>query len=238
MEFIPAIDILEGNVVRLRQGRYEEVTVYAKDPLEPARRFVDAGARRLHVVDLDGARDGSPKNTSVIERLAGLDLAVQVGGGIRDRTAAERLFSAGVARVVLGTAAVRNASFVSELAKEYPVVVAADAREGKVAVEGWQEGTGVSLQALAADADRWGVDAILYTSIERDGMREGPDVEGTRDLQALLTADVIASGGIGTLDDLRVLRAAGVRACVSGRALYSGVFSVEDAIRAAQGDRF
>ena len=234
MEFIPAIDILDGKVVRLKQGRYDDVTVYADDPLEPARRFVDAGARRLHVVDLDGARDGSPKNTAIIERLAALALAVQVGGGIRDRQTAERLFTAGVTRVVLGTAAVRDSEFVRELASERSVVVAADARDGKIAVEGWREGTGVSLEALAADADQWGVEAVLYTSIERDGMREGPDVEGTSQLQALLTADVIASGGIGTLDHVRALRDAGVRSCVSGRALYGNAFSVEEAIQLAE----
>ncbi len=235
MEFIPAIDILDGRVVRLHQGRYEEATVYAADPLEPARRFVDAGASRLHVVDLDGARDGTPKNLPALERLARLPLAVQVGGGVRTREMADRLYEAGATRVVVGTAAVRDPDWVAELAREHPVVVAADARGGDIAVEGWREGTGLSLSRLAADADGWGVEAILYTSIERDGTGVGPDVRGTAALQAKVSATVIASGGIGTVEHLTALRDAGVRACVSGRALYGEAFTVAEAIQIAKG---
>lgn len=240
MELIPAIDILEGKVVRLHQGRYDRVTTYADDPAEPARRFQDAGAKRLHVVDLDGARDGEPGNVAAIERiLAATSLAVQVGGGVRDRAAADRWLDAGAARVVFGTAAVKSPKTVRALSREREgsVVVAIDARDGEVAVEGWLEGSGRQAPELAVEVDSWGVAAMLYTNIARDGTREGPDVEGTAALQERVRATVIASGGIGTLDHLRALVDAGVRATVVGRALYSGAFTIEEAFRVAGGGR-
>lgn len=235
MQLIPAIDILGGRVVRLKKGRYDDVTVYAEDPLELAQRFVDAGCERLHVVDLDGARDGSPVNIQVVERLAALPLAVQVGGGIRNRDVAARLYKAGATRVVLGTSAVRDPKFVAELASEHPVVVAADGKGGMVAVAGWMESTETPVATLVGEAEGWGVEAVLYTNIERDGMKSGPDVAGTAALQRGTQVEVIASGGIASLADLESLRDAEVRACVSGRALLDGVFSVEDGVRVAEG---
>lgn len=238
MELIPAIDVLDGKVVRLQRGRYDQVTVYADDPAEPARRFHAAGATRLHVVDLDGARDGSPGNVRAIERiLEAVPLEVQVGGGIRDSASAERWLSAGASRVVFGTAAVKAPEIVRGLCATRPgtVVVAVDARGGEVAVEGWVEGSGRDATELAREVDGWGVAALLYTNIERDGTRDGPDVEGTAALQRAVGATVIASGGIGTLEHLRALAAAGVRATVCGRALYAGAFTLEQAFAAAEG---
>jgi phosphoribosylformimino-5-aminoimidazole carboxamide ribotide isomerase len=236
VELIPAIDLLAGNLVRLHKGDYAAVTVYSNDPPAFARRFYEAGARRLHVVDLDGAREGMARNVDVIRAiLAAAPLAVQVGGGIRDRAAAERWFEAGVQRVVLGTAAVKQPELVQDLCAQHPggVIVAVDARGGEVSVEGWLEGSGRGAHELALQVDGWGAAAILYTVIDRDGTREGPDVEATAALQAEVRATVIASGGIGSLEHIRALGAAGVRAAVCGRALYSGAFSLEQALAAA-----
>jgi phosphoribosylformimino-5-aminoimidazole carboxamide ribotide isomerase len=230
MEVIPAIDLLSGAVVRLREGRYDRVTTYDGDPVEAARMFVDQGAARLHVVDLDGAREGSMKNAAIIERMAALPIALQVGGGVRSRETAERLYGLGVRRVVLGTVAVSNPELVRELASAHEVIVAVDARAGRVATQGWTADSDIGVFDLAADADGMGAAAILYTSIERDGTGSGPDVTGTAALQRDLRATVIASGGIGSLDHLRALKDAGVRACVCGRALHDGVFRFDDAL--------
>jgi len=236
LDLIPAIDLLDGRVVRLHKGRYDEVTVYSDNPAEQVKRFYDAGARRLHVVDLDGARSGEPTNMGSIDAiLKAAPMAVQVGGGIRDRAIAERWFAAGVARVVLGTAAVKTPDFVRELCAARPdgVVVALDERDGEVAIEGWLEGSGQPLDVLAAEVDTWGVAAVLHTVIDRDGTREGPDVLATAALQAKMKATVIASGGIGSLDHVIALARAGVRAAVCGRALYSGAFTLEQAFAAS-----
>lgn len=238
MELIPAIDILGGKVVRLHQGRYDEVTVYSDDPAAMAEKFQAAGAKRLHVVDLDGARDGKPGNVTAIESiLARTKLVVQVGGGIRTKDSAERWLDAGASRVVLGTAAIKNPDMPQALAsaRAGSVVIAIDALGGEVKVEGWLEGTGTKATDLARIVDGWGVAAILYTNIERDGTREGPDVHSTAALQGLVGATVIASGGIGSLDHLRALNAAGVRSSVCGRALYSGAFTLEEAFAASEG---
>jgi phosphoribosylformimino-5-aminoimidazole carboxamide ribotide isomerase len=236
MELIPAIDLLGGKVVRLTRGRYDQVTVYSERPVEQARLFYDAGARRIHIVDLDGAREGEPKNLTVIEAmLRAVPVGIQVGGGIRDEATAARWFSAGAQRVVLGTAAIKQPALVQDLCRKYPdgVVVAVDERDGEVAIEGWLEGSGVSAQELAARVDDWGVAALLHTVIARDGTREGPDIDATLALQAQVRATVIASGGIGDLGHIRSLAERGVRAAVCGRALLSGAFSVESAFAAA-----
>jgi phosphoribosylformimino-5-aminoimidazole carboxamide ribotide isomerase len=236
MELIPAIDLLGGKVVRLTRGRYDQVTVYSERPVEQARVFYDTGARRLHVVDLDGARAGQPQNLAVIEAiLRAVPVRIQVGGGIRDREVARRWFEAGAERVVLGTAAVKQPEFVQQLCAEHPggVVVAVDERDGQVAVEGWVETSGVDAQTLAQRVDGWGVAAVLHTVIARDGTREGPDVDATLALQSVIQATVIASGGIGELAHIRELAARGVRAAVCGRALLSGAFSLPDAFAAA-----
>jgi phosphoribosylformimino-5-aminoimidazole carboxamide ribotide isomerase len=239
MEFIPAIDLLGGQVVRLHKGDYAQVTVYSDDPAGQARRFHQAGATRLHVVDLDGARAGRPGNRDAIERIleAAPGLRVQVGGGIRTREAAEHWFVAGAARVVLGTIAIKDPALAQGLCAEHPdgVVVALDARGGMIAVEGWLEHTDRPLFEVAREVDAWGAAAILFTDIDRDGTREGPAVLPTAELQRAVKATVIASGGIGALDDLAALRDHGVRAAVCGRALYSGAFDLSEAFRVAKG---
>jgi phosphoribosylformimino-5-aminoimidazole carboxamide ribotide isomerase len=239
MELIPAIDLLGGKVVRLHKGDYAAATVYSDDPPAQAREFHAAGARMLHVVDLDGAREGAQRNVPVIEAiLRAVPLRIEVAGGIRDEATAERWLAAGVARVVLGTAAIKQPELVERLCRRHPggVVVAVDARGGQVAVEGWLEQSGKSAHELARQVDGWGAAAILFTVIERDGTHEGPDVAATVALQAEVGATVIASGGIGSLDHVRALAAAGVRAAVCGRALYSGAFTLREALAAAAGD--
>lgn len=239
MELIPAIDLLDGKVVRLHKGDYAQVTVYSDDPAGQARQFAELGATRLHVVDLDGARSGKPGNRTTIEGMlkAAPGLQVQIGGGIRTREVAEHWFSLGARRVVLGTVAIKQPELAQALCKAHPdgVVVALDAKAGMVAVEGWVETTGKSVFDVAREVDGWGAASILYTDIERDGTREGPAVDATARLQESVRATVIASGGIGSLADLTALREAGVRSAVCGRALYSGAFTLADAFRVCAG---
>jgi phosphoribosylformimino-5-aminoimidazole carboxamide ribotide isomerase len=235
VELIPAIDLLDGRVVRLHQGRYDEVTIYAEDPVAEAKRFADQGATRLHVVDLEGARRGEAAHAALVERIvASVGIAVQVGGGVRDAAAAERWLASGAERVVMGTAAVKDPETVAALCAAHPgrMVVAIDARAGEVAIEGWEKGSGVHAEELAGRVDAWGAAAILFTDIDRDGTRLGPAVASTAALQRLVSATVIASGGIGELDHLLELARAGVRSAVCGRALYAGAFTLPDALAA------
>ncbi len=237
MLLIPAIDLLDAKVVRLTRGDYATAEVYSDDPVAMARRFEAEGATHLHVVDLDGARDGRPGNVRTIEAIvASTGLQVQVGGGIRDRDAARRWLEAGAA-VVLGTAAVSKPELVRELCASdgERIVVALDAHGAYVAIEGWAETSEVRVDELAPKVQEWGASAVLYTNIARDGTRIGPDVEGTARLQRTLTIPVIASGGIGALEHLAALRDAGVRRVVCGRALYSGAFSLAEGLGAAAG---
>ena len=237
MELIPAIDLLDGKVVRLHQGKYDEVTVYDNDPVAMARRFEEQGAARLHVVDLEGARSGEPAHVEIIRGiLRETNLQVQIGGGVRNEEVAAQWMDAGAARVVLGTVVVKAPGVARAICERYPegVVMALDARDGKIAVEGWQEQSGHDLVELAQEVDGWNIGAILFTNIHKDGTREGPDVEGTAGLQSHVDTTVIASGGIGSLDDLRALSAAGVRSAVCGRALYSGAFTLSEAFAALE----
>lgn len=236
MKFIPAIDLLDGHVVRLHKGDYDAVTSYSADPVSQAIAFREQGAEDLHVVDLEGARSGAPGHFALMERLVRESgLRVQVGGGIRTRDVAERWFEAGAARVVLGTIAVRDPELAASLCAGHPegVVIAIDARGDTVAVEGWREETSRGVRELAEQADSWGAHAILYTDIERDGTGVGPAVARTAALQEGLSAMVIASGGIGELSHLSELAASGVRAAVCGRALYDKRFTVADALVAS-----
>jgi len=232
VELIPAIDLLDGKVVRLHQGKYDEVTVYHDDPVSMAKQFEEAGAERLHVVDLEGARRGQPAHVAIIQGiLRETNLQVQIGGGVRNEAVAAQWMDAGAARVVLGTVVVKAPEVARAICDRYPkgVVMALDARDGKIAVEGWQEQSGQDLVELAKEVDGWNIGAILFTNIHKDGTREGPDVEGTAGLQSHVDTTVIASGGIGSLDDLRALSAARVRSAVCGRALYSGAFTLAEA---------
>ncbi len=239
MELLPAIDLLGGRVVRLHKGEYDAATMYENDPVAQARSFAEAGASRVHVVDLEGARSGRPAHAHVVEAiLREVSIAVQVGGGIRDSETARGWLAAGADRIVLGTIAVRDPALARALCESHPGrgVIAIDARGDEVAVDGWREASGARVDELARAVDAWGAAAILYTDIARDGTGEGPAIERTAALQGVVEADVIASGGIGALAHVRALRDAGVRAAVCGRALYEGAFSLRDALAFARGE--
>lgn len=229
MLLIPAIDIKNGQCVRLRQGRMDDATVFGDDPVAVAERWADAGARRLHVVDLDGATAGSPVSATVIRRIteACPDLPIQVGGGIRNEETVEAYLDAGVRYVIIGTKAVNAPHFLGDLCLEFPgrVIVGLDAKDGKVAIDGWSKLSHHDVIDLARQFERDGVEAIIYTDIGRDGMMQGVNVESTRALARAVTVPVIASGGVSTRDDLRALCAAaadGVTGAIIGRALYEG----------------
>jgi len=240
VDLYPAIDLRAGRCVRLRQGAYDQETVYGDDPVAVATGFADAGAAWIHVVDLDAARTGEPVNRSVVAAVAAaVPVPVQSGGGVRDQAAAEALLHAGVARVVLGTAAMEDPDLVRRLATRHPggVAVGLDARAGDVALRGWTEGSGVTLlDAVARFADA-GVAALVVTDIARDGMLAGPDADGLAAVLAATEVDVVASGGVASLDDLHALAAleAGGRrlaGAIVGTALYEGRFTVVEALAA------
>ena len=235
MLIVPAIDLLGGNVVRLYKGKRESAKVYSNAPADIARGFVQAGAKLIHVVDLDAAF-GDGDNRATVTALAATGAEVQVGGGVRDVGMACALLDAGARAIVLGTSAVKQPEMVKTLCKEFPgcVVVAVDAHGDKVAVEGWAEKTDIDAGDLAARAVEWGAAAILYTDITRDGTGVGPNVEATARLARVLhPVPVIASGGIGSLEHLRALALAGVPQAIVGRALYENKFTLGEAFEAA-----
>lgn len=236
MKVIPAIDILGGHVVRLRQGSFDEVTIYNADPIDQAKRWIAAGAEIIHVVDLDGASTGKPVNIATVEAIARMvDVPVQVGGGVRSLETLDRLFDAGVARVVLGTALVSDPEFVTAACARYAGVVAGiDARDGKVAIEGWKQGTSHTVAEVVAELASLGVRRLVYTDISLDGMQTGPNVAAYGDLIATTDVAVIASGGVSTIDDIRALAAvAGIEGVIAGRALYEGTLDLTQAIAVA-----
>lgn len=229
MLLIPAIDLKDGKCVRLRQGRMEDETIFADDPMDMAQRWVDAGARRLHLVDLNGAFAGRPVNADVVHRIAEAfpDVPIQVGGGIRDEDTVQLYLDAGVQYVIIGTKAVRAPHFVNDLCLEFPghIIVGLDARDGKVAIDGWSKLSHHDVIDLAQRFERDGVEAIVYTDISRDGMMEGVNVEATAKLAREISIPVIASGGISSLDDIKALLAVpdeGIMGAIIGRALYEG----------------
>ncbi len=241
MDLYPAIDLLGGQCVRLYQGDYDQSKVYGEDPVAQALAFESEGASWIHIVDLDAARSGSATNSDAIGAVAeAVSIPVQTGGGIRDHASAEAIFELGVTRVVVGTAAMENPGFVRELAARHRVAVGLDARGREVAVHGWQQGSGRDVIEVAGSFASDGVEALVVTEIGRDGTLEGPDTEG---LSAVLSASaipVIASGGVGTVDDLlrlRDLRSAGrsLAGAIVGRAIYEGSFSVSDAVETLSG---
>jgi len=237
----PAIDIQGGRAVRLRQGRFEDETVYRDDPLQAARDWVAAGAKQLHVVDLDGAREGEPRSLEHLQRITGeLRVPVQYGGGLRTIEAVRGAFAAGATRAILGTAAFRDVDLLDTAVAEFGdrVVVSVDVRGGHVATAGWTETLELpATEAVVRLQDR-GVRAFVYTDADRDGMLDGPDVEDVRRLAAVVRGRWIYSGGIGSaehlraLADLRLLNLAGV---ISGKALYEGAFSVAEGQAALRG---
>jgi phosphoribosylformimino-5-aminoimidazole carboxamide ribotide isomerase len=238
MLIFPAIDLLGGQAVRLQQGKRDTAKVYSKAPWELVKGFADAGAPRLHVVDLDAAFSGGKEhNGETIRRIiAATSMEVEVGGGIRTLDDCERIFSLGARYAVLGTAAIKTPEMVEEACRRWPrrIVVAVDAREGKVAVEGWQQDTTADALDIGEAVARAGAAAVLYTDIGRDGMRTGPNLEATARLaQRISPCPVIASGGVARIEDLDETRKTGAFAVVIGKAIYEGAFTVEEAVRRA-----
>jgi phosphoribosylformimino-5-aminoimidazole carboxamide ribotide isomerase len=244
MDLFPAIDLLDGKCVQLYQGDYSRATEYGDDPVAQAQAFAAEGAPWVHMVDLDAARTGSPRNRELIAAVAGaVDVPVQTGGGVRDDAAADALFDAGVGRVVVGTAALESPDWVRDLARRYPggVAVGLDARGRDVAVRGWLEDSGRDVVDVARSFEDAGVAALVVTEIGRDGTLEGPALDQLAAVLEATSLDVVASGGVGSLDDLRALaglavdsgrRLAGV---IVGTALYEGSFTVSEAVGVAAG---
>lgn len=229
MLLIPAIDLKDGQCVRLRQGRMEDDTVFSDNPVDMAARWVDAGARRLHLVDLNGAFAGEPVNGDAIRAIADAypDLPIQVGGGIRDEDTIAAYLDIGVQYCIIGTQAVKDPAFVARACARFNdhIIVGLDAKEGMVAINGWAEVTDVNVVDLARQFENDGVNAIVYTDIGRDGMMTGPNVEATAALAEAVNIPIIASGGITNLDDIRALTAAptdNISAAITGRAIYEG----------------
>jgi phosphoribosylformimino-5-aminoimidazole carboxamide ribotide isomerase len=231
---IPAIDLKEGQCVRLLQGRKEEVTSYSDDPVSVARRWVEGGASLIHIVDLDGAFSGQQKNFESIRKIRdAVDIELELGGGIRDLDRIEKMLSLGIDRVILGTAAVKDPDLVKNSSEKYPerILVGIDASNGKVAVKGWEEVTEIDAMEFAITVQKKGASRIIYTDISRDGMLTGPNVEATRRMVDALNIPVVASGGISSLDDIaRLKEIGGLWGAITGKALYDGKFSLTEAI--------
>ncbi len=230
MLIIPAIDLKDGHCVRLKQGVMEDVTVFSENPGEMATHWLEQGARRLHLVDLNGAFAGKPKNASVIREIVQAiddEIPIQLGGGIRDLETIERYLDDGITYVIIGTAAVKIPGFLHDACNVFPghIMVGLDAKEGKVAVDGWSKVTGHDVIDLAQKFEDYGVEAIIYTDIGRDGMLNGINIEATVELARALTIPVVASGGITNIDDINTLceiEAEGVMGAITGRAIYEG----------------
>ncbi len=243
MLLIPAIDLKDGHCVRLKQGDLNDATVFSEDPAAMARHWVEQGARRLHLVDLNGAVAGRPKNESVIKAIVdavGGSIPVQLGGGIRDLDTIERYLDDGIAYVIIGTAAVKNPGFLHDACGAFPgqIIVGLDAREGKVATDGWSKLTGHEVIDLAKKFEGYGVEAIIYTDIGRDGMLTGINIDATVKLAKAVSVPVIASGGLSSIADVEALCAIedeGIEGVICGRAIYSGDLDFKAAQARADG---
>ncbi len=238
MQIWPAIDLRGGLCVRLQQGDYDRETVFGEDPADMARHWVRQGAERLHLVDLDGARDGRQANAqSVRDIRRAVDIPLELGGGIRDEQTIAQLLDAGIDRLVIGTRALREPAWFREVCQAFPgrLVLGIDARDGRVATDGWRQTTVVPATELAADLQDETVAAVIYTDIATDGMLTGPNLPAMQEMVGAVSLPVIASGGIATAKDVERLAALGVAGCIIGRALYEGKLSLADA-RAAAGE--
>ena len=241
MLIIPAIDLKDGHCVRLRQGKMDDATVFSENPVAMAQRWLEFGARRLHLVDLNGAFEGKPKNELAVRNIidaVGLDVPIQMGGGIRDMETIERYLDMGVSYIIIGTAAVTVPGFLHEACDAFPghIMVGLDAKAGKVAVDGWSKLTGHDVLDLAKRFEGYGVEAIIYTDIGRDGMMSGVNIPATVELAQPLTVPVIASGGITNLDDVHALCAVqdeGIAGAITGRAIYEGTLNFAEAQKLA-----
>jgi len=235
MLVFPAVDLREGRVVRLTQGDYNRMTVYGDDPVQTAQGFIASGATCLHVVDLDGAKDGSPKNRAVIAALAKLPLFTQVGGGMRTEKAVAETLALGVDRVILGTVAVEDFALTERLAKKYgdKLAVGVDVRNGFVAVRGWKQLTPVDGYAFCRKLANAGISTVIYTDIGRDGLLAGANLDAYEQLQAIRGLNVVASGGVSAVEELAALRELGLYGAIVGKALYAGKITLEQALAAA-----
>ncbi len=241
MLIIPAIDLKDGHCVRLKQGLMEEATVFSEDPGAMAQHWLDQGAKRLHLVDLNGAFAGKPVNEAAIRSIVdvvGIDIPVQLGGGIRDLDTIARYLDNGITYVIIGTAAVKNPGFLHDACNAFPghIIVGLDAKDGKVAVDGWSKVTGHDVVDLAKRFEGYGVEAIIYTDIGRDGMLSGVNIEATVKLAQALTIPVVASGGITNLEDVHKLCAVeseGIMGAITGRAIYEGTLNFAEAQKLA-----
>ena len=236
MLIIPAIDLKDGQCVRLRQGEMDDATVYGSDPVEMAARWVEQGARRLHLVDLNGAFDGKPVNGEAVMAIAKAypELPIQIGGGIRSLQTIEQYLEAGVNYVIIGTKAVKEPEFVTEACREFPnsVIVGLDAKNGLVATDGWAEVSEIKATELAKRFEQDGVSSIVYTDISRDGMMQGVNIDATVEMAKASGLKVIASGGVTNMDDIRALQDvadAGILGAITGRAIYEGQLDLAEA---------
>lgn len=237
MQIWPAIDLRGGKCVRLQQGDYQRETVFSDDPVAMARRFARAGARHLHLVDLDGARDGKPTNHDVVrEIVAAVDMECELGGGVRDEATIVALLDTGLSRLVLGTAALKNPDWFCTMCEKYPqrLVLGIDARDGLVATDGWLETSTTPATQLADQFRDSPLAAIVYTDIATDGMLQGPNIEAMAAMQRHVDVPVVASGGVTTIEDVRRLDEAGLAAAIIGRAIYEGTLDLAEAIQVTQ----
>ncbi len=237
MLIFPAIDLRDGQVVRLVEGDYDRMTVYGSDPLAVAKAYRAAGAEYLHVVDLDAAKDGEQKNLTVIQKLAAESgLRLEVGGGVRDEESAKRYLDAGVSRVILGSAAIENPQFMENLAKQYPGKVAAgvDARNGFVAIHGWKTVTDIVAYDFVESLPGRGIGTVIYTDISRDGKLQGPNIEVYQRLGQIKGLDIVASGGVSSAADISALAKLNLYAAIIGKALYDGRITLVQALQAAK----
>lgn len=240
MQIFPATDILGGKVVRLTKGDYNEVKVYADSPAEMALEFMKSGATNLHMVDLDGAKFGSPVNFDAIREAAQIKkLFIEVGGGIRDMKRIEDYLSLGVKRVILGTAAIKNYPFVEEAVKEYgnAIAVGVDAKDGLVAINGWQETTTVNSVDFCKKLRDTGVKTVIYTDISKDGMLSGTNLEIYKELSKIEGLDIVASGGITFIDEIRTLNEMNIYGAIVGKAVYEGKLDLAETLKAAGGTK-
>ena len=239
MKIFPAIDLYEGKAVRLYKGDYAEMTVYSNNPIEIARKFEAAGAKCIHMVDLEGAKDGTTPNLSVVEDIAkNTSLFVEVGGGIRSMEVLERYFSAGVSRAILGTAAVSDEGFLKVATDKYgeKIAVGADVKDGFIAIKGWTEKSEYTLDAFLSKMQSLGVRTVICTDISRDGAMRGTNLKLYKELSEKYTVDIIASGGVSTIDDIRALEAMKLYGAIIGKAYYTGAIDLKEAIEEAKDD--
>ena len=235
MDILPAIDLIDGKCVRLIQGEYNKKITYKDDPLAQAKEFCDAGAEWLHIVDLDGAKLGKPMNAEVVARIAKeVPMKIELGGGVRNEEAIIQLLEAGVTRLILGSSAIKQFDWFTEMSQKYPqrLVLGLDARGSNLATEGWLDQGSQSILDFAKQAADLPLAAIIYTDISKDGMLDGPNVERTKQLVEAVNLPIVAAGGVTTVEDIKTLKTAGIAGAIIGRALYEGSITLTEALEA------